>query len=194
MSFEERFLASGGRNPLHGFTRVRHAQSEEVTGDQLTAESDADLTEVHFGLAPRKMGLRNECRGLGATAFGANLWPPLGDIGPYHRLGDVGHTDHRFEGVELGGSLGTVPAARAMPRPARLARCANRLHGGAAALAQTHRRGNRGGSMRRAQPRWARSAPPSYQAPGVAKTNSAMKATLMKNVASTKLTVMKNGV
>jgi hypothetical protein len=31
-------------------------------------------------------------------------------------------------------------------------------------------------------------------APGVAKTNNAMKATLMKNVASTRLTVMKNGV
>jgi hypothetical protein len=30
--------------------------------------------------------------------------------------------------------------------------------------------------------------------PGVAKTKSAMKATLMKKVASTRLTVMKNGV
>lgn len=34
----------------------------------------------------------------------------------------------------------------------------------------------------------------SGQSPGVAKTKRAMKATLMKKVASTRLTVMKNGV
>lgn len=88
----------------------------------------------------------------------------------------------------------TVLAARAMPTPTRFGRWASRL-ALAAQFAPRHARSGAtpdrcveldlGGFL---------GPPPSCQAPGVAKTNSAMKATLMKNVASTRLTVMKNGV
>lgn len=60
-------------------------------GRQLAAQPDRDFTEVDLSFAAGQVGLRDEPTRLAAALLDADLGLAPGDIGPDHRVGDVGH-------------------------------------------------------------------------------------------------------
>ena len=76
---------------MHRLAGVGHSQREQVHGDQLTAQPDRDLAEIDLGLSAGEVGLRDEPARVAAPLLDPDLRPALGDVGPHHRVGDVGH-------------------------------------------------------------------------------------------------------
>lgn len=91
VSFEEGFLSTGRRHPVHGFTGVGHPQREQVHRDQLTGQADRDVTEVDLGLPARQVGLWNEPTQVASAVLDADLGFAPGDVGPHNRVGDADH-------------------------------------------------------------------------------------------------------
>ncbi|MFI9339601.1 hypothetical protein [Streptomyces althioticus] len=58
VAFEERLLAAGGEDAVHGLVRIRQAHREHEAGDQLTGQAYLHVAEVHLG--PRPVGLRDK--------------------------------------------------------------------------------------------------------------------------------------
>lgn len=87
VAFEERLLAAGGEDAVHGLARIRQAHREHEAGDQLTGQTYLHVAEVHLRLGPRPVGLRNERVYHPAASLNSDLGATVGDIGPHHRIG-----------------------------------------------------------------------------------------------------------
>ena len=58
------------------------------------------------------MDLGNERRGVGPAVFSADLWTPISDVGPHHRVGDIGHVVLGAQSVEDSGDRVALLAGR----------------------------------------------------------------------------------
>lgn len=87
VALQERLLAAGGEDAVHRLARVAQPHREQVAGDQLSGQAYLHVPEVDLRLRPGPVGLRNERVHRSAARLNLDLWTPLGDIGPDHRIG-----------------------------------------------------------------------------------------------------------